>query len=117
MTADDLPMAARWLATPEVQLWWGDEDEVVSLEDFDDPNVALWIVSLDGRPFAYVQDYDPHAWPGHPFAFLPRGSRGMDQFIGEPEMIGVGHGSALIRAHAERLFAEGAPAVAADPSP
>ena len=41
----------------------------------------------------------------------------MDQFIGEPEMIGVGHGSALIRAHAERLFAEGAPAVAADPSP
>lgn len=28
MTADDLPMIARWLATPEVVEWWGDPDMI-----------------------------------------------------------------------------------------
>ena len=80
-------------------------------------DARLWIVSLDGRPFAYIQDYDPHAWPGHHFADLPPRSRGIDQFIGEPGLIGQGHGTAFIRAHVERLFAEGAPAIGTDPDP
>jgi aminoglycoside 6'-N-acetyltransferase len=53
----------------------------------------------------------------HHFACLPPGSRGMDQFIGEPDMIGRGHGSAFIRAHVERLFDRGAPTVGTDPHP
>ena len=117
MTADDLPLARRWLQTDEVRRWWADDDGFVDLEDLEDPNIAFWIVSHDGRPFAYLQDYDPHAWAGHHFEFLPPGSRGVDQFIGEPDMIGRGHGSAFIRAHVDRLFAEGAPAVGTDPSP
>lgn len=32
-------------------------------------------------------------------------------------MLGCGHGSAFIRAHVERLFAQGAPAVGTDPHP
>jgi aminoglycoside 6'-N-acetyltransferase len=117
MTAEDLPRTARWLQTPEVRRWWSDEEEVATLEDLEDPNIAFWIVSHEGRPFAYLQDYDPHAWQEHPFGFLPAGSRGMDQLIGEPDMLGAGHGSAFIRAHVERLFARGAPAVGADPHP
>ena len=32
-------------------------------------------------------------------------------------MIGRGHGSALMRAHADRLLSEGAPAIGTDPHP
>jgi aminoglycoside 6'-N-acetyltransferase len=46
---------------------------------------------------------------------LPPGSRGIDQYIGEPDMLGLGHGSAFVRAHCERLFEAGAPAVGTDP--
>ena len=115
MTADDLPLALEWLATPDVARWW--DHPAVLTDALQDPHVAAWIVFHEGRPFAYLQDYDPHAWPGHHFAFLPAGSRGTDQFIGEPDMIGRGHGSAFIRAHVERLFAQGAPAVGTDPDP
>ena len=115
MTAGDLPLARRWLATPDVARWW--DDPAVLAEALHDPHVTTWVVSHAGRPFAYLQDYDPHAWPGHHFGFLPPGSRGIDQFIGEPAMIGRGHGSAFIRAHVEQLFAQGAPAVGTDPDP
>jgi aminoglycoside 6'-N-acetyltransferase len=119
MRADDLPMARRWLQTPEVRRWWGDPDEQLALltEDIDEPRMRIWIVSHGGRPFAYIQDYDPLAWDLHHFGDLPPGSRGIDQFIGEPDMLNRGHGSAFIRAHVERLFADGSPAIGTDPDP
>jgi aminoglycoside 6'-N-acetyltransferase len=119
MTADDLPMAARWLATPEVQRWWGDPESEIRLleEDLDEARMAMWIVSHEGRPFAYIQDYDPLSWAMHHFARLPPGSRGIDQFIGEPDMLNRGHGSAFIRAHVDHLLAAGAPVVGTDPDP
>jgi aminoglycoside 6'-N-acetyltransferase len=119
MTAADLPMARRWLRTPEVRLWWGDPDHELTLleDDLDDPNMTMWIVSFQDRPFAYIQDYDPHAWEMHHFSGLPEGSRGIDQFIGEPDMIGLGHGSTLVRSHVDWLLERGAPAVGVDPDP
>ena len=39
----------------------------------------------------------------------------IDSFIGAPEMIGRGHGSAYLRLLAQRLVADGAPLVAIDP--
>jgi aminoglycoside 6'-N-acetyltransferase len=125
MTTDDLPLARRWLATPEVDRWWGDPDAAEGdagggrafEEELDDPNIALWIVSYENRPFAYMQDYDPHAWADHHFAHLPKGGRGIDQFIGEPRMLGRGHGSAFVRAYVDRLFAQGVPVVGTDPHP
>ena len=119
MRADDLRMVHRWLEMPEVRRWWGDPDGEISLleDDLDDTRIAMWIVSHHGRPFAYIQDYAPHDWPMHHFGFLPPGSRGIDQFIGEPDMIGRGHGSAFVRAHVDGLFGAGVPAVGVDPHP
>ena len=39
----------------------------------------------------------PDSW-NRGFGAQPLGTRGIDQFIGEPDMIGRGHGSAFIRA-------------------
>jgi len=113
----DLPLLRRWLRTPEVLRWWGDaqEQEALLREDLDQPAMVMRIVSFRGRAFAYAQDYAVHAWPQPHFAHLPRGSRAIDSFIGEPDMIGRGHGAAYLKSLAERLKAEGAPVVAIDP--
>jgi aminoglycoside 6'-N-acetyltransferase len=114
---DDLPLLRRWLQAPEVVRWWGDANEQAALlaQDLDEPSMVMRIVSFIGRPFAYAQDYAVDAWPQPHFARLPAGSRAIDSFIGEPDMIGRGHGPAYLRLLAERLRAEGAPVVAIDP--
>ena len=118
-SAADLPLLYEWRSRSHWVEWWGpaEEDRGFFEEALADPHTAAWIVELDGRPFAYAQDYDPHAWPGHPFAHLPPGGRGIDQSIGDPSLVGQGHGSAFVRAHCDRLFAAGAPAIGTDPHP
>ena len=110
-------MLRMWLQTSEIARWWGDpEEEAALLEgDLDDPRMRMWIVSFKTRPFAYAQDYAIQDWPQPHFDHLPPGSRAIDAFIGEPDMIGYGHGSAFLRLLAERLRREGAPVVAIDP--
>jgi aminoglycoside 6'-N-acetyltransferase len=119
VTPADLPLLLEWRCLPHCVEWWGsaEGDEGFFEEAMADPHTNTWIVELAGRAFAYAQDYDPHAWPGHPFAHLPTGARGIDQSIGDPELIGRGHGSAFVRAHCDRLFAAGAPAIGTDPHP
>jgi aminoglycoside 6'-N-acetyltransferase len=113
----DLALLKRWRSRPHVVEWWGAPELEPAGETLADKRVAMWIVEHFGRPFAFAQDYPVHAWDNHPFAHLPPGSRGIDQYIGEPDMVGLGHGSAFVRAHCERLFAAGAPAVGTDPHP
>ena len=115
--AADLPRLGAWLRTPDVVRWWGDpQRELATLEeDLSEPRMVMRIVSYRGRPFAYVQDYAVDAWPQPHFADLPSGSRAVDAFVGEPDMIGHGHGSAFLGQLARRLIAEGAPLVAIDP--
>jgi len=102
---------------PHVIEWWGRPDVEPEAQKLADVRIAMWIVEHEGSPFAFAQDYSPHDWDPHPFAHLPPGSKGIDQYIGDPEMIGRGHGTAFVRQHCERLFAKGAPAIGTDPHP
>ena len=116
--AGDLPRLRRWLHAPEVMRWWGDPREQFELlrADLNEPRMAMRIVSFNGRPFAYAQDYAVHAWPQPHLTHLPQGARAIDSFIGCPSMVGRGHGSAYLSLLAQRLCAEGAPLVAIDPA-
>ena len=67
------------------------------------------------RAFAYVQAYPANAWPQTHLTHLPNEAVVIDAFIGEPAMLGCGHGSAFLHAVGEKLLAEGAPIVAIDP--
>ena len=109
MTATDLPMIRRWLAMPHVAQWWGDPQEQLALisEDLDHPAMDQFVVTLGDRPFAYLQCYDPTAWPDNGLGEHPGGTRGIDQFIGEADMIDRGHGSALIRMFVDSLLQSG----------
>lgn len=115
---DDLPRLRRWLSAPDVARWWGNPTEQFELlrADLIEPRMTMRIVSFNGRPFAYAQDYEVHAWPQAHLAHLPQGSRVIDSFIGWPSMIGRGHGQAYLRLLAELLCAEGAPLVMIDPA-
>ena len=48
---------------------------------------------------------------------IPQPSRGMDLYIGEPDLVGSGHGSALVSQHVDHLFSQGIRAVGIDPHP
>jgi aminoglycoside 6'-N-acetyltransferase len=109
-------MLEVWQSRKHVREWWG-TGQSYDEADLADPLVARWIVSIAERPFAFMQDYSVHGWEDHHFANLPAGSRGIDQYIGDPEMIGSGHGSAFIATRMQILFAQGAPVIATDPHP
>lgn len=119
VTKADLPMIARWLAEPHVAEWWDDpQTEIAAIrEHIDSVSVEPLIVELDGRPIAYLQAYDPHLEEGHPYADQPFATLGIDLSIGVPDLVGIGHGSAIVRQFAAELFEEGAPRVIIDPHP
>jgi aminoglycoside 6'-N-acetyltransferase len=118
MTVADLPLIRRWLETPHVSEWWHDPVEQFELVsgDLGHPDMAQFIVATQTRPFAYLQCYNISAWNAG-FGAQPEATRGLDQFIGEPDMLERGHGSAFIRAFAEELLANGTPRVVIDPDP
>lgn len=115
-TLADLALLKAWRAQPHVREWWGEDEADVDV-DLGDPRVLRCVVITGGQPFAFMQDYTVHGWPDHHFADLPEGSRGIDQYIGEPEMVGRGHGTAFLRQRVQKLFMDGAPVVATDPHP
>jgi aminoglycoside 6'-N-acetyltransferase len=115
----DLSLVRRWLAEPHVIQWWGDTYQQFELVSGDLKVEAMdqFIVATNDRPFGYIQCYDPEVWPDNGLGDHPRGTRGIDQFIGEPDMVDCGHGSAFIRTFIDRLLAAGAPRVITDPDP
>jgi aminoglycoside 6'-N-acetyltransferase len=118
LSASDLLTIKRWLEAPHVSEWWHDPAEQFELVsgDLDHPGMSQFMVSAGGSEFAYLQCYRLSDW-NTGFGPQPEGTRGLDQFIGNADMLGCGHGSAFVRAFADRLLADGTPRVVTDPDP
>ena len=118
MAGADLPLIRSWLETPEVRRWWGEPDQQYALVsgDLDHPDMDQFIVALDDQPFGYIQCYALSTW-NQGFGAHPANTRGIDQFIGIPDMIGRGYGSGFIRQFVDGLLASGTPRVVTDPDP
>jgi aminoglycoside 6'-N-acetyltransferase len=114
----DLPLLREWLARSHVREWWGDPNEQFGLVsgDMSEPAMDQYIASHDGVPFGYLQCYRLTDW-NICFGPQPEATRGIDQMIGEPGMIGRGHGSAFIRTFIEGLLESGTPRIVVDPDP
>jgi aminoglycoside 6'-N-acetyltransferase len=119
LTPADLPLLREWLWRGHVREWWGDPVRGLAAiaEHILDPAIHPFMVECDDVPIGYIQSWDPHAEADHPCRDQPFGTRGIDQFIGEPELVGQGHGTAFIRLFVEGLFKAGAPRVVTDPNP
>lgn len=117
VTEADIPLLKVWLSEPEVRRWWGDPDKEVALIEGDvgNPQISLNLVHIDEKPFAFIQDYDVHAWPEKYREPLPKGTRSIDVFIGNSELRGKGHGPKFLRLRAGQLLQNGSPMVVIDP--
>ena len=116
----DLDLVVRWLARPHVARWWPDakrqEEQIRRWRE--EPWTEPYLILLDCRPIGFIQTYDPEPAPGGDGYGQPPGTRGIDLFIGGADLIGLGHGSAVIRQMAEQLLAEtGVEQVIGDPAP
>jgi aminoglycoside 6'-N-acetyltransferase len=114
MRPDDVALVRIWQMAPHVRDWWDDEE--ITPTDGRESALDQYIVTFGGRAFAYLQCYLQSACPGNGLGTHPLGTRGIDQFIGEPDMIGRGHGSAFVRAFADGLLTAGVPRVITDPA-
>ena len=113
----DLPLLASWLREPHVEEWWdnhGVEDIRMVMAS---AAMEAYLVALQGEPIGYIQHYAPHLEDGHPYRDQPNGTLGIDQFIGPPRLVGIGHGSRALGIYVEGLFGRGAPRVVIDPDP
>ncbi|MGO4354258.1 GNAT family N-acetyltransferase [Rhizobium sp. RAF36] len=118
--ARDIPVLSQWFAEPHVAKWWdGDPQQNAEhvVEAVESIETRPMIVELEGQPIAYLQHYDPHLEDGHPYQDQPKGTLGLDISIGIPQLIGKGHGRAIIRQIAGELFSAGTTRIVIDPHP
>jgi aminoglycoside 6'-N-acetyltransferase len=98
LTPDDLPLVRAWLGRPHVAAWWPEGEQQVRriAEAIGSADRTPYLVSMAGQPFAYLQ-CERHA----------PALCGVDQLIGEADLIGRGHGSSFVRQFCDQLFAGG----------
>ena len=70
--------------------------------------MSMNIVSYNDLPFAFIQDYDVHAWQQPHLKALPSRARAIDTFIGIQSETGIGHGPAYLKQRAQHLLDNGA---------
>lgn len=118
ITTADLPMFRHWLDQPHLAGWWGDSGTEARLveEDMGGDVVDMRIVELRGVPFAYIQDYNAHAFDAPQFADQPEDARAIDTFLGDPAFLGQGHGAGYIAARVQALRRR-YPVILTDPDP
>ena len=111
-------MFKDWLGQPHLNGWWGDSGTEARLveEDMGGDVVDMRIVELGSTPFAYIQDYNAHAFDAPQYAGQPDDARAIDTFLGDPAFLGQGHGSGYIAARLSELR-RSYPTVLADPDP
>ena len=111
-TPADLALLRRWDAEPHLGEALGGDDWQWETELHRDPvGRERLIAELDGRPFAFVEILDPARDDERYWGDVPPGVRAIDIWIGEPDLLGRGLGTRVMRRAIDRCFAD--PAVTA----
>ena len=107
LTEDDLALVRGWLLAPHVKRWWDDGVKTpypdAEIDDYraairgDDPT-DRYLAWIDGRRAGLIQHYRIGDDAEYAEALaLGEDAIGVDLFIGEADLVGHGHGSALLR--------------------
>ena len=117
-TRADYPMFEHWLNQPHIDGWWDSAGVELRLieEDMEKDIVQMHIALHDGTPFAYIQDYNAHAFDAPHYKDYPDTARAIDTFLGDPAYLGKGHGSGYIAARISELHRD-YPVILTDPDP
>ncbi len=121
MTRADFPMFKDWLDHPHLGGWWGDGgtelrliEQDMAKADTDPAFVDMRIAEYHDTPFAYIQDYNAHAFGAPHYKGYDKDARAIDTFLGDPSFLGQGHGAGFIGARIRELR-QTYPMVLADP--
>jgi aminoglycoside 6'-N-acetyltransferase len=124
VTRADFALLARWLASPPVARWWNHEWSAEAVERDFGPSVdglepnEDWLALVDGQPVGLVQrsrvaDYAENLRDFGALTDVPDAAVTLDYLIGDPDRLGQGLGTAMIRAMVARTWSDApdAPAV------
>ena len=110
LSRSDLPLIGAWLHVPHVRAAFGDPDEWMT--EISANLSSSWVrhfrADLDLSPAGFVQFYDTSLAPHGTWSAQPRGSFGIDFFLGDAALLNQGNGTRLLRqfgafvAHATR---------------
>ena len=104
---EDFPLVRRWLLEPHVRRWWDEGRRLPYPEaELEEYRAALhgeptyrYAAHIDARPVGMFQHYRIGDSPEYAEALgLDEEAVGVDLFIGEAELVGRGHGPAMLRA-------------------
>lgn len=100
----DFPQLENWLAEPHVKLWWHDELDAAAIEKKYGPRVDgtepchVFLIQYKRVPIGLIQYYLWSDYPKHATQLSAvENSAGIDLAIGNPQMVGRGLGSKIIR--------------------
>ncbi|HEY8191897.1 MAG TPA: GNAT family N-acetyltransferase, partial [Alphaproteobacteria bacterium] len=119
----DVPLLNKWLSMPHVSEYWQESENIEELKakfpaGLQGRGIAPFIVLIDGQPAGYIQYYEADKIGGGWWPDMGSGTFGIDQFIGEPDMVGKGLGSLIIKTMCDYIFTHmKASAIIADPAP
>lgn len=118
-TQADVPLLAEWAGRPHVAqatsddpqaaaAWEGCDwaDEVAKRDVLGADVSEIVVAELDGRPIGMVALQDAHREPTHYWGDIEPGVRALDIWIGEPDLLGRGHGTEMMRQAIARCFAD-----------
>jgi aminoglycoside 6'-N-acetyltransferase len=109
-TLADIPHLQRWDQMPHVIACSGDDDEIDWAEELGRqvPWQEFLIAEVLGRPIGMMQIIDPAEEETRYWGDVEAHLRAIDIWIGEPDMLGQGHGSLMMRMALAGCFADSA---------
>ncbi|MEM9534001.1 MAG: GNAT family N-acetyltransferase [Pseudomonadota bacterium] len=114
-TPADQPLLERWDREPHVREA-GIEDWPWAEELVAAPWRESFIAQLAGEPFGFLQIMDPAGDPGQYWGNVGAGFGAIDLWIGDPQRLGQGYGSQMLKQALALSFArDGVQAVLLDP--
>lgn len=102
----DMDRLTRWQSRPHVARWWTDPADIASITATYDPRVLaeerteVFLVEVDGTAVGLIQRYRHRDHPSWDRAVGIADAAGIDYYLGEPDYLGRGVGSAAIAAFA-----------------
>lgn len=104
----DLPLVRSWRNLEHVSQWWGPPRDLEAEYLTSAEPVRYFIALLDTRPVGLIQHY---RWADHPVEAQGVGADpdedGIDYFLGDPELLGAGHGAAMLQSFLHRVVRAG----------
>jgi aminoglycoside 6'-N-acetyltransferase len=108
LAEEHLALVSEWLGRDHVRRWWRDPVNEVLAEcraaiEGREPT-AHYVIVLDGRPGGMIQTYRASDYPEwEAIVGVGPGVAGVDILIGEPDLVGHGHGPRILADFASRI--------------